>query len=238
MTLDPKTFLESNYDFVVKRCQDNWIENPDKIMASLINIVTQLELLRWDDDKTCDLIKEDLAKLVKEDLAKLYPTAERVYIDLLFRSVEGNPFYVYATNYFIRRMNSSDGTNISLREKKFLKQFQELLMIKNISVFEDFIVSSFPKPEERFRFLLLLSNEFSQKKALPGGVKISVSMVMLEKRIQALLKSTNKMVDEYFNDRSNSNNKPTAGQKALIIYCRYRNSPIKKNTYGHYTGGA
>ncbi len=210
----PKTYLQNNHSLIEKLCRDNWIEDPNLVFKLLMEVIDQLEVLKFDNDQTRGFISKWLSEHNEIEA--------EVYSDLLFRSMEGDPSFVYATNYFIQRMNRVMHTIIPLRDDQILKIYQEILKIKDISIFDSFIVSSFPNLQERNDFLIFLFNEVSELKASGNAISLTVSKTILLKNTKKLMISTAKRLDE--RDADNPKNELTASQKALIIYCRYRRS--------------
>jgi len=214
----PEVFLKNNYDLVKKRCRDNGIDDPNEVLVLLESLIGKLENVKLNNEETRELISKWLSKH-KEIEAD-------VYSDLLFRSVEGDPSYVYVTNFFIQRMNRKMHTNIPLRDDRLLKTYQAILSIKDISIIDVFIVSSFPNPKERYKFLWFLFNELSEHKGPQKAAGLIVSKTVLLNRVKRLMTTLENELNE--NGVGNTKNKLTAGQKALIIYCRYRKAPWGK----------
>ncbi len=208
----PKIKLQNNYSLIEKRCQCNWIDAPNLVLELLMEVIDRLEVLKFDNDQTRGFISKWLSEHNEIEAG--------VYSDLLFRSVEEDPSFVYATNYFIQRMNRVMYTNIPFRDDKVLKIYQNVLIIKDISMFDSFIMSSFPNQQERYDFLIFLFNEVSELKASANATSLTVSKTILLKKIKRLMTSIAKKLDE--KDADNPKIELTAGQKALIIYYRYR----------------
>jgi len=219
--LKPKEFLQKNYPLIKKRCRDNGMDNPTEVFALLEEIIGKLEVIKYDRDAT--------QELVSKWLSEHYEIEAEVYSDLLFCFIQGNPFYVYATNVIIQRRNRTMLTNIPLRDDKMLNTYVDILRIKNISVFDTLVKSAFPNPKERHEFLFSLFNELSERKTPSGESRLTVSKTMLLKRAKKLMTALEIDLDE--KGGGDPKSKLTAGQKALIIYCRYKKLRQEKTLF-------